>query len=97
MTDSYTDELFPVSSVEAGRVVFPVSRLVCDVERFSSDDDEPMAGRGMGVIYTRTSLGEVLRLEPTPLERQQILDLGLLFAFGVSLFFLAAMAGIISH
>jgi hypothetical protein len=35
MTDSYTDELFPVSPVEAGRVVFPVSRLVCDVERFS--------------------------------------------------------------
>jgi N-formylglutamate amidohydrolase len=37
MTDAYTDELFPLTPVEAGRVVFPVSRLVCDVERFSSD------------------------------------------------------------
>ena len=57
MTDAYTDELFSLTPLEAGRVVFPVSRLVCDVERFSSDDDEPMAARGMGVIYTRTSLG----------------------------------------
>jgi hypothetical protein len=48
MTDAYTDELFPVTPVEAGRVVFPISRLVCDVERFSSDEDEPMAVRGKG-------------------------------------------------
>src|SRR4051812_44682923 len=26
MTDSYTDELFPRTPVEAGRVIFPVSR-----------------------------------------------------------------------
>jgi N-formylglutamate deformylase len=50
MTDGYTDELFPVTAIEAGRIVFPVSRLVCDVERFSSDEDEPMAARGMGAI-----------------------------------------------
>jgi N-formylglutamate amidohydrolase len=74
MTDAYTDELFPVTPVEAGCVVFPISRLVCDVERFSSDEDEPMAARGMGVIYTRTSQGEPLRSDPTPLERQHILD-----------------------
>ena len=29
MTDAYTDELFPVTPFEAGRVVFLVSRLVC--------------------------------------------------------------------
>jgi N-formylglutamate amidohydrolase len=51
MTDAYTDELFPRTPVEAGRVIFPVSRLVCDVERFPSDGDEPMATRGIGVIY----------------------------------------------
>src|ERR1700722_18035376 len=61
MTDAYTDLLFPPTPVEAGRVVFPLSRLICDVERFPSDETEPMAARGMGVTYTRTSLGEVLR------------------------------------
>jgi N-formylglutamate amidohydrolase len=34
MTDAYTDVLFPSTPVEAARLVFPVSRLVCDVERF---------------------------------------------------------------
>jgi N-formylglutamate deformylase len=59
MTDAYTDELFPPTPVEAGRIVFPISRLICDVERFPSDEDEPMAIRGMGVIYTSTSLGQL--------------------------------------
>jgi N-formylglutamate amidohydrolase len=64
MTDAYTDELFPITPVEAGRVIFPLSRLVCDVERFPSDTEEPMADRGMGAIYTRTSRGELLRAPP---------------------------------
>ena len=42
MTDAYTDELFPVTPFEGGRVVFPVSQLVCDVERFPPDQDEPI-------------------------------------------------------
>jgi N-formylglutamate deformylase len=74
MTDAYTDELFPVTPVEAARVIFPVSRLVCDVERFPSDEDEHMATRGMGVIYTRTSLGGVLRTQPDAAVRQSLLD-----------------------
>jgi N-formylglutamate deformylase len=74
MTDAYTDELFPRTPVEAGRVIFPVSRLVCDVERFPSDEDEPMATRGMGVIYTRASTGEVPRAQPSAADRQSILD-----------------------
>src|SRR6516165_8334369 len=74
MTDAYTDELFPLTPFEAGRVVFPVSRLVCDVERFPSDEDEPMAARGMGVFYTRTSMGELLRAHSNPAARQLLLD-----------------------
>jgi N-formylglutamate amidohydrolase len=74
MTDAYTDELFPQTPAETGRVVFPVSRLICDVERYPSDDDEPMAKRGMGAIYTRTSNGGVLREQPVPAIRQSLMD-----------------------
>jgi N-formylglutamate deformylase len=74
MTDAYTDELFPITKVEAGRVIFPLSRLVCDVERFPSDVDEPMTARGMGVVYVRTSFGDVLRAKPDASHRQALLD-----------------------
>jgi N-formylglutamate amidohydrolase len=73
MTDAYTDALFPVTIVEAARLVCPVSRLICDVERFPSDQDEPMASRGMGVLYTRTSMGEKLRRQLDPTEREALL------------------------
>jgi N-formylglutamate deformylase len=74
ITDTYTDELFPATSVEAGRVVFPLSRLVCDVERFPLDKDEPMVFRGMGVFYTRTSMGDVLRVQPNATDRQILME-----------------------
>jgi N-formylglutamate amidohydrolase len=59
MTDWYTDELFDFD--EAEKLIFPYSRLYCDVERFRSDRDETMARKGMGVCYTRTSYGTKLR------------------------------------
>ena len=49
MTDLYTDELF---DLPFERIVFPVSRLVCDVERFRDDSKEDMAKIGMGAVYT---------------------------------------------
>lgn len=74
MTDWYVDELFALPVSEARAVVYPVSRLVCDPERFESDSEEPMAQRGMGVIYTAThDLGE-LRTRPTAAEREDLLE-----------------------
>ena len=50
MTDWYTDELFDFGFGE--RIVFPVSRLVCDPERFREDENEEMSQIGMGAVYT---------------------------------------------
>jgi len=74
MTDWYTDELFDAGGKAASRLVFPVSRLVCDPERFADDADEPMAAKGMGAVYTRTSDGRALRSALDAEERQRILD-----------------------
>lgn len=73
MTDAFTDELFPPTIYEAQRIVFPVSRLVCDVERFANDAEEPMSARGMGAVYTMTSTGRQLRAGPSTAEREQIM------------------------
>ena len=51
MTDRYTDELF---SLPYSSIVFPYSRLFCDVERFRDDAKEEMSQKGMGAVYTRT-------------------------------------------
>ena len=74
MTDHYTDELF-MSAAQPGDAVIraPVSRLLVDMERFEIDAQEPMANLGMGVIYTRTHDGEVLRSQPTLYERERLL------------------------
>jgi N-formylglutamate amidohydrolase len=74
MTDHYTLELF-TSLVPANQIVCaPVSRLVVDVERFEDDAVEPMAERGMGVIYSRTSSLDELRRRITDEERKDLLE-----------------------
>jgi N-formylglutamate deformylase len=62
MTDAWTDEIVARIAFDITQVIFPVSRLVVDPERFSDDDDEPMAARGMGAVYTKLSTGEPLRV-----------------------------------
>ena len=74
MTDAYTDELFTVDTTGNHSVVFPISRLVLDPERFIDDDQEIMAACGMGVIYTRTSDGQRLRFAPTHEERSVLIE-----------------------
>ena len=56
LTDHHTHKLFDCDG--ASKLVFPVSRLVVDPERFI---DDPMESVGMGVVYTHTTNGEPLR------------------------------------
>lgn len=74
MTDWFTDELFALSDAHVETVRFPVSRLVLDPERFLDDQSERMAERGMGVVYERTSHGQVLRSALSSTERQLLID-----------------------
>ena len=72
MTDWFTERLFAVEG--AARVIFPISRLVLDPERFLDDEKETMARIGMGVIYTRTSEEGSLRIDPTSAERRDLIE-----------------------
>ncbi len=57
LSDSYTDELFDCKL--ATKIIFPVSRLVLDPERFVDDANEPMSKFGMGVVYYIVRIPEV--------------------------------------
>ena len=72
MTDSYTNELFDIRGVQ--KIVFPISRLVCDVERFRNEEDEEMTKQGMWVCYTKTSDGKPLKRVDDE-HKQEILNL----------------------
>ena len=61
ITDHATDVIFQQAFPEAKVIVFPVSRLVIDPERFSEHSPEPMSQEGMGATYTRGSLRQPLR------------------------------------
>lgn len=69
MTDWFTDALF---DLPAARLVFPISRLVCDAERFRDDASEEMARRGMGACYTHGCRGTRIR-RLTDARREEIL------------------------
>jgi len=73
MTDRHTDRLFALPPDLGRTVAFPLSRLVVDPERFEEDAREPMAARGMGAVYTRTSGGAPLRRALPAAERERLL------------------------
>lgn len=74
LADHYTDDLYDCRSELIGRVIFPVSRLVVDPERFLDDSEEPMAAYGQGVVYLRTSEGAPLRYPLSTEARQALID-----------------------
>ena len=72
MSDSYTDELFNIKGI--WQHIFPISRLVCDVERFRNEADEEMTKQGMWVCYTKTSDCKPLKIVDDE-HKQEILEL----------------------
>ena len=62
LTDWYTSDLFSLAVHASGVAIeFPISRIVVDPERFQIDSQEPMSEVGMGVLYTRTTHGDLMR------------------------------------
>ncbi len=59
MTDHFCDDLYDIGEE---MIRFPVSRLICDPERFRNDADEIMTKVGMGVVYTKCSDGKPLKI-----------------------------------
>ena len=53
--DLYTDDLY---RYPATSIIFPVSRLICDVERFRDPEDEAMNKLGMWICYTHDQNGQ---------------------------------------
>ena len=75
MTDAYVDKLFSFIGKNYGIMIcFNISRMVVDPERFEDDASEPMAKKGMGVIYEKTNDGKALKKKPTKKQREMLLE-----------------------
>ncbi|MBP5456182.1 MAG: N-formylglutamate amidohydrolase [Paludibacteraceae bacterium] len=69
-TDWHSDMLFASDNPNVSRVVFPLSRFVCDVERLN---DDPLEKDGQGILYT--SFSNVIRGELTNNARWKLMSL----------------------
>ena len=69
LTDHFTDNLFDYSA--AHKVVFPISRIVCDVERFETGE-EMESKYGMGILYERDHLQRPLRMITAELKKEVV-------------------------
>ncbi|MCX5640860.1 MAG: N-formylglutamate amidohydrolase [Planctomycetota bacterium] len=72
-TDHFTDELFDSNLPNTQALIFPISRLAVDPERFERDALEPMAKRGLGVLYERGHDGNVIREPISGARREELL------------------------
>ena len=73
MADSYTDELFFDCIKRCDeKIIFPISRLLVDVERFPKDKDEPMSEIGMGMIYQ--SCHDLTKLRRSNIYRNELYE-----------------------
>lgn len=70
LTDWFTDELFDIPGVH--QVIAQVSRVLVDTERYADDSQESMVEYGMGVLYTKSTYGDVIR-ELTDDQRKELL------------------------
>jgi N-formylglutamate amidohydrolase len=68
LTDWYTDAIFDLSFT---KIIAPVSRVFCDVERFPDDSQEVMSEFGMGMCYTHFDNGKPMR-NASPALREKI-------------------------
>jgi len=73
LADLHTDRLFVSPRIAALPLVFPYSRIFVDVERFRDANDEIMAARGMGALYTHGHNLERLRTLPKVEAHEAIL------------------------
>jgi N-formylglutamate amidohydrolase len=71
LTDWYTDDLFTTETDD--KIITPFSRIFCDVERFSDDNQEEMSKFGMGMLYVKFDNGDKLRTVTSEL-RKSILE-----------------------
>lgn len=74
VADLFTDDLFQDGNSGRTTILFPVSRLLVDAERFLDDAQEAGARHGLGVIYALTPSGTPLRRSLTEAERIELLD-----------------------
>ena len=74
MTDLFIDDLFSPTNENNIALIYPVSRIVVDPERFVDDSLESMSKKGMGVIYTKTSHGKNLRSTISDQERRLLIN-----------------------
>jgi len=74
MTDAFCDELYDAPGFNH-RLIAPVSRLVCDMERFRDDSQEPCAKKGQGLMYIKTAAGRQLREYNEALRNQILTEL----------------------